>query len=234
MPVPKSTRQRTSDHVPGSMEQAAVQAYFERGSKQAVERNGWRTAALMSMGVAVIASSAFTVMALKNNIHVFQVAKADGGQLQVVASDSKFTAGEDTQMAWTSQWMGELTEVSPALWQRNISAVQGKVVGVAGDQVKSFLQRENNNPAALLAKQPAYIREYERRSVNKVGDMTYLVRFETISRPAPGVTVQRASYAATVTLVHIGHKTRDDVFRNPEGLAVSSFSVSEESVSPNR
>lgn len=223
---PKST---VPDHVPGPMEQAAVRTYFERGSQQAIEKNGWKTAALMSSACTLIAISGLVVMAARSEVEVFQVAKTDGGQLQVVAAAGKFTPDEDTQMAWTSRWLSELTEISPALWQRNVASVQSKIVGTAADQVKTYLQRAENNPAFLLTSQPSYIREYERRSVNKVGEMTYLVRYELINRPAPGGQVERATYAATVTLTTVGHRNRNDVFSNPEGLAVSSFSISQES-----
>ena len=36
------------------------------------------------------------------------------------------------------------------------------------------------------------------------------------------------SYAMTITLTNAGHKNRDDVFRNPEGLAALNFSISED------
>jgi hypothetical protein len=58
--------------------------------------------------------------------------------------------------------------------------------------------------------------------------MTYLIRYELVSRSAPSVPPQTKSYAMTVTLAVIGHKTQDDVFRNPEGLAVTNFSISED------
>jgi type IV secretion system protein VirB5 len=228
----KSTTQSAKfgspDHVPGPMEVAAFKAYFERGSAQKIESNSWRTATILSLLVSVVCAGAVAGIAMQQQIQVFQVAPGEGGQLQVVGTPVKFTPSEDMQMAWASRWLADLTQINPALWEKSVSSVQSKVTRTAPDQVKSYLSRPENNPAALLSKQPGYVREYERRTVNKVGDMTYLVRYDLVSRPAPGTTVERKSFAATVTLASVGHSTRDDVFNNPEGLAVSNLSISEE------
>jgi len=216
------------DHVAGPMEMAASKAYFERGSEQKIEANSWRTATVLSLLVSIAATASAAFITWQQQIQVFQVAPVEGGQLQVVGTPGKFTPSEDMQMAWASRWLSDLTQINPALWQKSVASVQSKVARTAPDQVKTYLSRPENNPAALLSKQPSYVREYERRTVNKVGDMTYLVRYDLVSRPAPGATVERKSYAATVTLASVGHATRDDVFNNPEGLAVTNLSIAEE------
>ena len=218
----------TADHVAGSMQEAAVRSYYERGSKEAVERNLWKIAALTNMVVAGLAVAATVVMAVRAEVHVFQVTKSDVGELVVQAAASKFTPDEDTKMAWGSRWLSELTEISPAMWQRNIKIMQSKVAGVGADQAKAYLGKLDNNPAALTSKFPTYVREYERRSVNKVSENTYLVRYDLVSRPAPGVPAERRTFAATINLAIVGHQSQDDVFRNPEGLAITNFSISEE------
>lgn len=218
-----------SDHVPGPIEEAAARAYFERGSMHSIEKSHWRTAALTATVASLVATAGMVTMALRSNIEVFQVAKGDNGTVQVQSSASKFVADEDIQMAWASRFLSELTEISPALWQRNLRLVQTKVVGTAIDQVRSHLEKPENNPAALLSDKPAYVREYARISVNKIADMSFIVRYEITSRPSPGASPTKATYAATINLINIGHKTREDVFKNPEGLAVSGFSVSLES-----
>jgi type IV secretory pathway TrbF-like protein len=223
------SQQPLADHVPGPMEEAAVRMYFERGSKQSLEKNSWRMSSFIAATIALVSTAGMVTMAMRSNIEVFQVAKGDNGQVQVLSATSKFVADEDIQMAWASRFLSELVEVSPALWKRNLTLVQSKVVGTAADQVRSYLEKQDNNPAALLADKPGYVREYSRISVNKIANMTYIVRYEITSRPSPGSYPEKTTYAATINLVNVGHKTREDVFRNPEGLAVSGFSVSMES-----
>lgn len=210
------------------MEEAASRHYFERGSKEAIERNRWAFTAVMSSVVSAFLLVALIAMILTQKVHVFQADKDSNGMIQMREASTSFKADEDTQMAWANMWVSTLTEVSPALWQRNVKLVQSKSVGVALDQVRAYLQDPSNNPAQLVHRYPTYVREYKRISVNKVANMTYLVRYELVSRPAPGVATSTRAYAMTITLTHIGHKTRDDVFSNPEGLAVLNFSISEE------
>ena len=70
--------------------------------------------------------------------------------------------------------------------------------------------------------------QHKRYTVNKVADNTYLIRYELTSRPAANVAPIVKTYAMTITLANVGHRTRDDVFRNPAGLAAMNFSISED------
>lgn len=210
------------------MEEAAVRTMFERGSKEAIERNRWAVVGLLSLTIAALSLAAVLGLLFTQKVHVFQALKDTNGLIKVSEAGDKFHADEDTQMAWASRWMSELTEVTPATWQRNVRSVQEKSVGVGSDQAKAYLQQTDNNPAQLLHKYPTYVREYQRTSVNKVAPMTFLIRYELTSRPAAGVDPVRKAYAATITLTEIGHATRDDVFSNPEGLATLNFSISDE------
>lgn len=225
---PSNQSRRPVDHVAGSMQEAAVRVFFERGSKEAIERNRWAVVGILSLGVAILAISSAIALLVTQKVYVFQALKDTNGLIRISEAGEKFQADEDTQMAWASRWMSELTEVTPATWQRNVRSVQAKSVGVGADQVKAYLQQLDNNPAQLVHRFPTYVREYQRTSVNKVAPMTYLIRYELTSRPAAGVDPIRKSYAATITLTNIGHSTRDDVFSNPEGLATLNFSISDE------
>lgn len=226
---PKNSRRTMPDHVPGAIEKAAAEIYYERGSKEAVERNRWALVGILGIMLSVLMLIALISMIITQKIYVFQADKDPSGRLSMSEVTSSFKADEDTQMAWASNWAAHLTEITPALWQRNVKLVQSKAVGVSQDQIKAYLQQADNNPAQLVHRFPTYVREYKRGSVNKVAAMTYLIRYDLVSRPAAGVDPSRKSYVMTVTLTHIGHKSRDDVFSNPEGLAVTNFSISEES-----
>lgn len=205
-----------------------MRTYYARGSASAIERGYWKIGALTSVGLCVILASALLVLVARQEVHVMQVTKDASGELHVAGLASKFMADEDTQMAWASRFTAELTEITPAIWRRNVERIQANVVGVASDQVKSYLQHPDNNPPQMLSRYPLFVREYRRISVNKVADMTYLIRYDLTSRPGPNIAPIVKSYAMTITLTNAGHKNRDDVFRNPEGLAALNFSISED------
>lgn len=210
------------------MEEAAVRTYFERGSGEAVQKGAWKLVAMGSLALCLLIMAGLITVLLRQEVHVMQVAKDTSGQLQVVGQAARFEPDEDTKMAWASSYAALMTEITPAIWQRNVESLQQRSVGVALDQIKAYLQAPDNNPPSLLARYPLYVREYRRRSVNRVAANTYLVRYELTSRAAANVSPVVRSFAMTVTLVQIGHKTRDDVFRNPEGLAAMNFSISED------
>lgn|GEM_PF-3040844 len=219
---------KVPDHVPGPMEEAALRMHYERGSKEAIERNRWQIVGMFGSIVSILLSAALILLVLNQKIYVFQANSDPSGRIQMSEVSSTFKANEDVQMAWASSWASTLTEITPALWQRNVKLVQLKASGVAQDQIKAYLQKPENNPAQLVHRYPTFVREYSRVSVNRVAEMTYLIRYDLINRPGPGITAETRSYAMTLSLAHVGHKSRDDVFNNPEGLTVLNFSISEE------
>lgn len=220
--------QRIPDHVPGPMEEAALRTFFERGSQQAVDKNRWRAAALASIATAVFMGVITMVVALRQEIYVMQVSKEANGDLQVSGVAQAFTPDEGMKMAWASNYAQSLTEITPAVWRRNVDRVVKMSSGVAVDQVRAYLGGAATNPAALLDKNSLYVREYRRKSVNRVTDNTYLVRYELVSRPVPNAQPSSQSFVMTVTINQVAFKTRDDVFNNPAGLVAVNFSLSED------
>lgn len=226
----KSSSKKTppSDHVPGPMEEAAARTYYERGSKQAVDGNRWRVTAIAALLTVMMLSAGIVVMASRQDIYVMQVSKDASGQLQVGGVASKFEADEEAQMAWALNYAQTLTEITPAIWRRNVDRTMSLSVGISQDQVRAYLQQPTSNPAGLLSKNELYVREFKRKSINKIANNTYLIRYELISRIVPNAQPEKKSYSMSISLTNIGHKTRDDVFRNPEGLAALNFSISED------
>jgi len=210
------------------MEEAAVRTFFERGSQQAIDKNRWRIAAILSMASLAIMGILTTVVASRQEVFVMQVVKDPSGELQVAGAARTFAPDEDSKMAWSVNYAQTLTEISPAIWRRNVDRVVKMSSGVAVDQVRAYLERDESNPAALLNKNNLYVREFHRKSVNKVSENTYLVRYDLVSRVAPSANATTRSFAITITVANIGYKTREDVFNNPAGLAATNFSLSED------
>ncbi|ABM59412.1 VirB8 family type IV secretion system protein [Verminephrobacter eiseniae] len=225
---PKGSRLAPPDHVPGPMEQAAAQAYFERGSSQAMGALYWRMTAIVCLLIVLVMAALATVIASRQEVAVMQVSKDMSGELQVVGVARAFSPDEDSKMAWAASYAQTLTEVTPAIWRRNVDRLVRLSTGVALDQARSYLHQQDTNPAALLDKNPLYVREFHRKSVNKVTDDTYLVRYDLVSRPQPNTAPSTKSFSMSLTLTSVGHKRREDVFNNPAGLAALNFSISEE------
>lgn len=169
-----------------------------------------------------------TIIASRQEVHVMQVAKLSSGELQAAGVAKVFSADEEAQMAWAINYAQVLTEITPAIWRRNADKAIRLSSGVAADQVRAYLGRADANPASILQKHELYVREFHRKSVNKVANDTFLVRYDLVSRPAPNSQAVTNSFAMTITLAQVAHKTRDDVFFNPAGLVAVNFSISDE------
>ena len=217
-------------HVPGPMEQAAVQTYFERGSKPILERNLWRWAAFGSSATSLLLITAIIILLPLKSIETIQINKGNEGRLVADSSDAKkFSVDDDSKAAWVSDWASDLTEINAPTWQRNVERALSKTASTAIDQAKDYLNRDENQPARLLHDRPEFVREFKRESINTLQPNVLLIRYTLTSRPNPGSPKSAKTFAMTVTLNYLKPKTREEVVRNPSGLVVQTFNISEES-----
>lgn len=227
---PLSQRRANTGHVPGPIEQAAAQVFFERGSKQALEKKAWQWTALASLSTSVLLVGAIVLMLPLKTVETIQVGKGADGRLWAQATDAqKFTVDDDAKASWVNDWVSDLTEINAATWQRGVERVTSRAAGTGIDQVRDYLNKEENQPANLLFKHAGYVREFRRESVNLLQANVVLIRFSLTSRPAAGAPKLTKSFAMTVNLGSVKPKSREDVIANPAGLVVQNFSVSEES-----
>lgn len=226
-----NSRTAVTGRVPGPHEQAAAQLYFERGSKQAIDKNHWRMTAFGSLTSTVVLSVALVMLFPLKTVETIQINKDQNGRVTVQNVDAqRFSADEDVKLSWANDWVTSLTEISNATWQRNVERAASKSVGTAIDQVRDYLGKADNQPAQILFEKPSYVREFNRLSLNSLSPDVVLVRYTLTSRPIPGSPKVVKGYAMTITLASIKPKSRDEVLNNPSGLAVQSFSISEEVV----
>jgi type IV secretion system protein VirB5 len=203
--------------------------HFERGSREAIEAARWRTSFLLVAIIAVAEGGAIWAMLPLKSVETVAVGKDQNNRIQVAGIAGQVTIDDESKMAWASDWVAELTEINPVTWERNVNRAIGKTAGIASDQAATYLRKRGNNPAVLLHQDKSYVREYERGTVNKVSNDVFLVRYQLTSRPRPGATPEVKAYAMTLTLAPIKHSSREDVFRNPAALVVTTFSLAEES-----
>lgn len=215
--------------MPGPIEQAAATVYFERGSLQSIEANRWRLIAISMMAVTAVLSVAIALMMPLKSVETIQINSDGAGRVAVVnANAQRFTADDGVKQAWIVDWVTDLTEINGATWQRSVERAGQRSLGVAVDQIKDYLSRADNQPAQILGEKPLYVREFTRQTVNMIDSNVALVRFTLTSRPGQGATKVVRSYVLTATLATVKPQTREDVLRNPTGLAVQNFNVAEE------
>jgi type IV secretory pathway component VirB8 len=216
--------------VPGPYEQAALKIYFERGSKEAVERNTWRAVTVVLACALGLCGLGFWQLIPLKTVETALVSKDSSGRAQVEFAGKAWTPDSEMKAAWLSDWVQALSEVNAATWERSVARAASLSVGTARDQIRDYLQREGNQPVLLLKDKPAYVREYKLTSVNNVNDNVLLLRFTLTSRPNPGANKITVAYAITATLTTVKPETRAQAIDNPSGLVVSNFNITEDNI----
>lgn len=196
-----------------------------------LEKNTWKSLAFGGMATSALLATAIVLMLPLKSVETIQVGKGADGRLSVQATDAqKLTVDDDARAAWVNDWVRDLTEINSATWQRGVARAASRSVGTGVDQVRDYLNNEENQPASLLAKHPGYIREFRRESVNMLQSNVVLIRYTLTSRPRPGADKQSKTYAMTVNLSSVKPKSREEVIDNPSSLVVQNFNISDESV----
>lgn len=238
MPIQPTSRprQRTAPSsvvtgdIPGPYAQAALQHYYERGGKEAIERNAWRTLSFILSGALILSGVGFWQLIPLKKVETALVSKDATGRAQVEFAGGTWTPDADMKAAWLGDWARGLTEVNSATWERSVARTTTLAIGTARDQIRDYLRQEGNQPAVLLKDKPLYVREFRLLSVNAVADNVILLRYTLTSRPAPGAPKKVEAFALTATLSTVKPETRADALANPTGLVVSNFNIAEDNL----
>lgn len=132
---------KVCSHVAGPAEEAAIRAYFERGSKPIIERNHWRLGCLLVLGVAAAQAVGIASMLPLKAYEAVQVTQDQHGRMQAGSVAGKLDVTDD--------WLMALTQVAAGTWERNVNEAIRKSAGAGTDQVNAYPRV--NNPADLKA-----------------------------------------------------------------------------------
>ncbi|TAL72891.1 MAG: type IV secretion system protein [Burkholderiaceae bacterium] len=216
--------------VPGPYAQAALQHYYERGSKEVIERNNWRTLSFVMAGALLLCAAAFWQLIPLKTVQTALVSEDSTGRAQVRFAGGNWTPDANMKAAWLADWTQALTEVNAATWERSIAKVTLLSIGTARDQIRDYLHSPGNQPAVLLKDKPTYVREFQLRSVNTISENVILIRYTLTSWPSPGSPKQVDAYALTATLATEKPESSADALANPTGLVVSNFNIAQDTM----
>lgn len=201
--------------------------YFETGAGKTIERNRWFLMSIV-LGLGMIANAAawFIAIPLKT-VETIAVNKVEGGRL---VSDGtpigNWTPDKDSVSYFLNQWANNVYDVNRATIDATMREARELTLGDAAEQLKEL--RSKDNPYASLQNNLSYSRTYEFVTINFIEDNVAFLRFKTTTRKNndPASTVL---YAMKITFTRIKPTTRAQVVKNPAGLFITSFNVTEES-----
>lgn len=214
--------------TPGPVHEATVREYFKRGSAEKLLGNHWRNLSYVLLLALVVSTLAIWQLIPLKSVEVYVATKQEGGRLSAEELSGKWVPDQDMIMYFLSSWTGNLVEVNSATWERTTANAISLAANTGVDQVREFLRNPDNNPAALLKKNPNFVRTYELVSANSIENGSALIRFRTTSRGYSGTAPDIGYYAVTINYVRIKPTTRRQALENPTGLAITSFNISEE------
>lgn len=214
------------DAAPGDLALNPSIRHFELGANARIERNRWFLISMI-LALALIASTvSFTFLLPLKTVETFQVTKTDGGRLVVDSTPvGNWEPDSDSITYFLNRWANTVWDVNHATVDSMIRESSLYVIGNAAAQLSEF--RARDNPLMSLGKTPNYNRSYEFLSINYVKNDVGLLRFRTITRA--GDEVKQRVYLMTITFTRIKPKNMEQVVRNPAGIYITNFNVSEES-----
>ena len=216
--------------TPGPLLQAATQEYFARGSLQSIQIGHWKIFSSMLLVALMMLSAAMWQLIPLKTVEIVTVERVEGGGGRVIA-EAAITGWKPTQDAIGYQfnnWTESVFDINYSTWKRNVDRATEMVSGTGLEQLRALLRKEDFNPAALIAEKPSFVRTYEFISLNFIKDDVALLRFKTTTRPTTGSTPVIKIFAMTLNFSFQPPTTQKEAVRNPAGLFITSFNLSEE------
>lgn len=227
---PAASRQGTPpDFAPGDISSDTARRYFDRGTQPSIDRNrSYLLSVILAAGLAGCVWIIAGLLPLKT-VETFQVNKVEGGRLVVDGEPvGKWSPDSDSIAYFLNQWAKNVFDINTSTLDSTTAESGQMVVNAAVAQLADL--RNRDNPYALLRKCAGLIRTYDYKTVNFVKDDVALLRFKTTTR-CPNAAPKVDAYAMTVSFVRVKPSTREQVMRNPAGLYISNFNLTEESLS---
>lgn len=215
------------DFAPGSISDDTARKYFESGSQPRIERNRWFLISILMAIVLILNAFGFNALLPLKTVETLKVSQEPGGRLVVDPTPvGRWEADKDNIAYFINQWGINVFDVNRSTIERTTAEASSLTIGNAVGQLRDL--RTRDNPMLHLRDNPNFGREYEYRSINFIKDDVALLRFKTITRKGEDVTT--SYYAMTITFTQIKPKTREQVIRNPAGLFITNFNITEEVV----
>ena len=219
------TTKNIPDFAPGDISVDTTREYFERGARATVERNRWFLVSCLLVLVLLAQAAALVALFPLKTVETFQVTKEEGGRLVVDSTPvGNWAPDSDSITYFLSKWANSVFDVNRATIDKMITESASIAIGNATSQLQDF--RIRDNPLVNLNKTPNYNRSYEFKSINFVKDDVALLRFRTITRTND--LVKEATYLMTINFTRIKPRSIEQVVKNPAGIYITNFTLSEE------
>ena len=209
---------------PAFAKHAGVQ-FFERFGKPIVERNRFfLLTIIMASAAALMALALVLVLPLKTVVpYVVQVNQHGTIAAQPLPAARLKPTHNDLRF-FLARWAHNMVALNPTLTKRQLISAYRTTRGVAQAQFKAWLRRYN--PFGRLMSDPTLRVSAQVVSVNFLGKGNAYIKMDaTESSNQMGGQVKVLRYAITVTYVIVPPTTVAGIYKNPEGIYETNFSI---------
>lgn len=211
--------------APPQLSHRALRSYLALGEGERIQGRRWFVFTIaLSIIVFMLAVALVRLVPLKERVpYFFEVDRVTGEVSESSRVIQQFTPDETSIRYHLARWAENLLIVDQHSRDLRLPETARLLRGDAVPQWRAFIQREQ--PVQKLVDDPLYRRNARLISLAFLSGETALIRLEVTDNRGVSRRVQ-----LTVSYVIIPPKSEDDVMRNPLGLWVINFSVTDERV----
>lgn len=209
-----------------AFEKARLTWYEQYGSAVVGSNRMFLLAVIMVVAVALLCITIMMMMPLKTVQPYLVKVNADGMAVATPVELATYRPGDAEKKYFLSDWAIKLLTLDRFLTNKNLLDAYDRVRDKAIPEFAEYV--ETNKPAEALRLDPNLTRVVKIRSVAFISDGAALVRAALETRSGKGNTFTRKNVILTIHYSLVPPKTEQDIFKNPIGLYITHFALSED------
>lgn len=210
---------------PPALAKHAGSQFFERFGKPIVERNRFfLLTVVMASAVALMALTLVLILPLKTVVPYIVEVNRHGTIAAQPIPAAHLNPTHNELRFFLARWAHNLVALNPELTKRHLVTDYKMARGEALPQFKAWLRRYN--PLRRLMSDPTLRVSAQVVSVNFLGKGNAYIKMDaTESSSQVGGRIKDLRYAITVTYVIVPPTVVADIYKNPEGIYITNFSI---------
>ena len=199
---------------------------FERYGAPIVEGNRWFTFGVLLLIVVLVQGIAIFRMLPLHKPVPYKVEVSESGQVAVrPVAATEYKPGDKEKKYFLTQWTTKLLTLDRFFSEKYLLDAYSLTRDQASEQFSDYVARFQ--PLVELKKDPSLNQQVTIRSVSFVQDGVALVRVR-LDKRATNQSTSSKDMLLTINFALVEPETDEDIYRNPIGLFITQFALSED------
>lgn len=158
--------------------------------------------------------------------YTIEVDRVSGETRAVGITANRFIPDQNQKSYFLSQWATQLLSLDPFMSERHLTEAFGMVRGKAIEEFREFMSAER--PIQRVREDQSLTRTININNISFINDNVVQIRATGQERSANRAAPPPTRYVVTMHYVIDPPKTEQEILRNPIGIFVTHFSITEE------